>query len=76
MEGGYLLVCTVEGQMEILDAEVVNIQLLHGLEGLLEVELMEGPSCHAQMEGVFLLRCFQGGVLLVFFCSINLGAWA
>lgn len=72
VEGSYLLVGTVEGEMEILDAEVVDIQLLHGLEGLLEVELMECPSGHAQMERFFSLGCLQGAVLLGSFGGINL----
>lgn len=72
VEGGYLLVGAVEGEMEILDAEVVDIQLLHGLEGLQKVELMKGPSGHAQVEGFFAFGCLQGAVLLGSFGGINL----
>ena len=50
LELGNLLGIGIDGQMEILDAKVVHVNLLHEGERLLKVELHESIACHAEMK--------------------------
>ena len=58
LECRYLLGIGIERQMEILDAEVVDINPLHEGKCCVEVELHESVACHTKMEGVR-LGCFR-----------------
>ena len=52
LELGYLFCIGIEGQMEVLDAEVVDINLLHEGQCGVDVKLVEGVASHADVEGV------------------------
>jgi len=47
-----LLGTGIDGQVEVLDTEVVDVNLLHEGECLVDVELHECVACHAKMESI------------------------
>ena len=50
MESLYLLIRSIQRQVEILDAEIMDITLLQCLESCVDVKQMESPICATQMK--------------------------